>query len=109
MDIDDLPGALATVAAVLRPGGWFVASVVHPCFPGNDAGRSSWPPNGGYDAEGWWTSADHNTEGVRVRVGSTHRRLSTLLNGLLEAGLWPERFVEPSAPIPTYLLWRCRK
>ena len=36
MDIDDLPGALSTVTTVLRPGGWFVASIVHPCFPGSE-------------------------------------------------------------------------
>ena len=35
MDIDDLTGTLSTVTAVLRPGGWFAASIVHPCFPGN--------------------------------------------------------------------------
>ena len=45
MDIDDLAGALSTVTAVLRPGGWFAASVVHPCFPGNERGCSSWPPD----------------------------------------------------------------
>src|SRR5579863_2157459 len=54
MDIDDLAGALATVAAVLRPGGWFVASIVHPCLPGSERGLSSWPPERGYDCEGWW-------------------------------------------------------
>ncbi len=108
MDIDDLAGTLATIAAVLRPGGWFVASVVHPCFPGNDIGRSSWPPEG-YEAEGWWTSPDHNAGGVRIRVGATHRKLSTILNGLLGADLEPDRFLEPPAPVPTYLLWRCRR
>jgi len=82
MDIDDLAGALATVAAVLRPGGWFVASVMHPCFPGNGRGQSSWPPGGGYEREGWWTSPGHNPEGVRIRVGATHRKLSTILNAL---------------------------
>lgn len=108
MDIDDLAGTLSTVAAVLRPGGWFVASIVHPCFPGNDRGRSSWPDDG-YDREGWWTSPDHNPEGVRIRVGATHRKLSTVLNGLLDAGLVAERFAEPPAPVPTFLLWRCRR
>ncbi len=44
MDIDDLAGTLSAVATVLRPGGWFAASIVHPCFPGNERGRSSWPP-----------------------------------------------------------------
>ena len=109
MDIDDLAGALATVAAVLRPGGWFVASIVHPCFPGNGRGQSSWPPEEGYDREGWWTSPGHNPDGARIRVGATHRKLSTVLNALRDAGLDAERFAEPSAPVPTYLLWRCRR
>ena len=109
MDIDDLAGALATVAAVLRPGGWFVASIVHPCFPGNGRGQSSWPPGGGYEREGWWTSPGHNPEGVRIRVGATHRKLSTVLNALRDAGLEAERFAEPPAAVPTYLLWRCRR
>ena len=109
MDIDDLTGTLSAVAALLRPGGWFVASILHPCFPGNEQGRSSWPPGQGYDAEGWWTSPDHNPDGVRTRVGATHRKLSKFLNALLDAGLIAERFVEPPAPVPTFLLWRCRR
>lgn len=109
MDIDDLAGTLSTVTAVLRPGGWFVASIVHPCFPGSERGQSSWPPGQGYESEGWWTSPDHNPDGVRTRVGATHRKLSTFLNALLDARLEAERFVEPPAPVPTYLLWRCRR
>ena len=109
MDIDDLAGALSTVTAVLRPGGWFVASIVHPCFPGSERGRPSWPPEGGYEREGWWISPDHHPGGVRTRVGATHRKLSTVLNALLDAGLEAERFAEPPAPVPTYLLWRCRR
>src|SRR5580658_6227509 len=87
MDIDDLSGTLSTVATVLCQGGWFVASIVHPCMPDNDKGLSSWPAEGGYGAEGWWTSPDHNPDGARIRVGATHRKLSTYLNGLLDAGL----------------------
>jgi SAM-dependent methyltransferase len=109
MDIDDLAGTLSTVTMVLRPGGWFVASVVHPCFPGSERGQSSWPPGQGYESEVWWTWPDHDPEGVRIRVGATHRKLSTVLNALLDAGLEAERFVEPPAPVPTYLLWRCRR
>jgi SAM-dependent methyltransferase len=109
MDIDELAGTLSTVTAVLRPGGWFVASIVHPCFPGNDQGRSSWPPAEGYEREGWWTSPEHNPGGARVRVGATHRKLSTVLNALLDAGLEAERFAEPPAPVPTFLLWRCHR
>jgi ubiquinone/menaquinone biosynthesis C-methylase UbiE len=33
-DIDDLEGALATVARILRARGRFVFSILHPCFPG---------------------------------------------------------------------------
>jgi SAM-dependent methyltransferase len=109
MDIDDLAGTLSAVAATLRPGGWFVASIVHPCFPGNEKGCSTWPPGQGYEAEGWWTSPEHNPDGVRIRVGATHRKLSTILNTLLDAGLEAEHFAEPPAPVPTYLLWRCRR
>jgi SAM-dependent methyltransferase len=109
MDIDDLESALATVAAVLRPGGWFVASIVHPCLPGTAGGQSSWPPERGYAAEGRWTSPDHSPDGARVRVGATHRKLSTYLNALRDAGLEAEHFAEPPAPVPTYLLWRCRR
>jgi SAM-dependent methyltransferase len=106
---DDLAGTLSSVATVLRPGGWFAASIVHPCFPGNERGRSSWPPGDGYESEGWWTSSEHNPDGARIRVGATHRKLSTVLNALLDAGLAAERFVEPPAPVPTFLLWRCRR
>jgi SAM-dependent methyltransferase len=110
MDIDDLTGVLSAVTAVLRPGGWFVASIVHPCHPGSERGASSWPPGQGYEREGWWLAPeDHNPEGVRIRVGATHRKLSAYLNALLDAGLEAECFVEPPAPVPTYLLWRCRR
>lgn len=109
MDIDDLAATLSTVTTVLRHGGWLVASIVHPCFPGNDRGQSAWPPDEGYEREGWWSSPDHNPEGVRIRVGATHRKLSTFLNALLDAGLEAERFIEPPAPVPMFLLWRCRR
>jgi 2-polyprenyl-3-methyl-5-hydroxy-6-metoxy-1,4-benzoquinol methylase len=109
MDIDDLPGTLAAVAGTVRPGGWFVASLVHPCFPGNEEGLSSWPPDRSYFAEGWWTSTAHNPVGVRIRVGSSHRTLSSYLNALVDAGFSLEHVVEPPAPVPTFLLLRCRR
>ena len=42
-------------------------------------------------------------------MGATHRKLSTYLNTLLEAGLEAVHFAEPPAVTPTYLLWRCRR
>jgi 2-polyprenyl-3-methyl-5-hydroxy-6-metoxy-1,4-benzoquinol methylase len=109
MDIDDLGGTITAVADTVRPGGWFVLSMVHPCFPGNDAGLSSWPPDATYFHEGRWTSTDHNPDGVRLRVGSSHRTLSTYLNTLIEAGFVIERLVEPRAEVPMFLLIACRR
>jgi len=69
MDIDDLAGALSTVTTVLRKGGWFVASIVHPSLPDRENGLSRWPPGAGYDSEGRWISPGHSPDGARIRVG----------------------------------------
>jgi 2-polyprenyl-3-methyl-5-hydroxy-6-metoxy-1,4-benzoquinol methylase len=110
MDIDDLDGVLATAARVLRPGGWFSFSLLHPCFPGLRNGTSeqlsSWPPDRGYAAEGWWTT---DGDGVRGRVGANHRMLSTYLNATLRAGFELEEFAEPAAQVPRFLIVRCRR
>jgi SAM-dependent methyltransferase len=109
MDIAALDDALAAVARVLVPGGWFVTSLVHPCLPGSERGLSSWPPDRGYAAEGWWSSRDHNPDGARVRIGAHHRTLATYLNALTGAGLAVERAVEPPADVPTLLVLACRR
>ncbi len=110
MDIDDLGAALATVAAVLVPGGWFTFSILHPCFPGGTdgsfSGLPSWPPEHGYAYEGWWNTGG---DGVRGRVGGNHRMLSTYLNGVLRAGLVPDRFAERGTVAPGILIVRCRR
>ena len=118
-DIDDLPGALATVSRVLDAGGPFVFSILHPCFPGwDDDAPSSWPAEGGYHAEGWWQAA--NT-GFRGRVGANHRTLSTYVNQLVAHGLRVDAMVEPwpgagwearkpgAAPVPVHLVVRSVK
>ena len=109
MDIADLDAALRAIATVLRPGGWFAASLVHPCFPGGGIGLPSWPPDGGYSREGFWRSPDHNPEGIRVRIGSHHRTLSTYLNTLVCVGLQIEAIAEPPEPLPQYLAIACRR
>lgn len=116
-DIDDLEGLIANVARWLRPGGWFVFSLLHPCFPGWDSDApSSWPPDHGYYHEGWWLAT--NT-GFRGRVGATHRMISTYLNSLTAHGLVLDRVTEPgpsrdmaqrrppgAVPVPFYLIAR---
>lgn len=118
-DVDDLAGLLGNVARALRPGGWFVFSLLHPCFPGWDPdGPSSWHPERGYYREGWWLAS--NT-GYRGQVGASHRMLSTYLNALTSHGFTLERAAEPdpgpewqrrlpgAAPVPVYLAARCRR
>lgn len=118
-DIDDLRGTLATVSRVLRRGGWFAFSIVHPCFPGwGTESPSSWPPGSGYYAEGWWLA---DNPGFRGKIGSSHRTLSTYLNQLIEHGLEIEQVTEPEPgadwlaekspgeSVPVYLLIVCRR
>lgn len=121
-DIDDLDGAIATVARVLRPGGFFVCSLLHPCFPGwaSKQAPASWPPGRGYYDEGWWRS-DGPAHGLRPKVGANHRMLSTYLNTLARHSLLVEAVAEPlpepewldDAPsmgaVPVYLAIRCRR
>jgi SAM-dependent methyltransferase len=110
MDIDDLDGAVTSAVTVLKPGGWFSASVLHPCFPGGSGDPpvlSSWPPDLGYTAEVRW-----NTGGVGVRghAGVNHRMLSTYINTFVRAGLAIEQLAEPeSSSIPRYLAILCRR
>jgi SAM-dependent methyltransferase len=118
-DVDDLDGLLASVARLLPAGGWFVFSLLHPCFPGwgSDA-PSSWHPHRGYYREGWWLAS---TPGFRGHVGASHRMLSTYLNALTGHGFTLEHTAEPdpgpewqrrlpgAAPVPVYLAARCRR
>jgi hypothetical protein len=110
MDIDDLTGALSTVATVLVTGGWFSFSVFHPCYPGGPegswSGLPSWPPDGGYADEGWWSTAG---EGIRGRAGSNHRMLSTYLNAVLQAGFALEEVAERGSSVPVAFMARCRR
>lgn len=102
MDIPDLAATARNVQRILRPEGWLVASVTHPCFQA--------PPNRSYHEEGFWRS--DNPRGVRGQVGAHHRMLSTYINTLWQAGLLLERMAEPRLPerdVPPVLVMRYRK
>jgi 2-polyprenyl-3-methyl-5-hydroxy-6-metoxy-1,4-benzoquinol methylase len=99
-DIDDLDGALAAVSHALRPGGRFVFSIPHPCFPGGKGISGSWPPTGRYYDEGHWTAQDALST-LRRQVGANHRTLSTYLNTLRTHGLWLDQIAEP-LPAPDW-------
>jgi len=105
MDIDDLDATVGTIGTVLRPGGWFNISLLHPCFPGEAKSDGdalpSWPPQRGYGAEGWWTT---ESTGVRGHVGANHRQLSTYLNAILATGLEFTGFIEPDPALPRILV-----
>jgi SAM-dependent methyltransferase len=119
-DIDDLDGAVAAVSAALRPSGWFVSSILHPCFPGVPGVSASWPPAAGYHDEGFWT-ADADLSPLRRQVGANHRMVSTYLNTLRRHGLWLDQMSEPAPAeqwsrrrpgadrVPVYLAARCLK
>lgn len=100
MDIPDLEASLAEVHRVLRPRGWFVFVIGHPCFLVPDAAsdpRADGRPAvsvTGYFREGFWRSSNPN--GVR-RVGNYHRTLSTYLNALVHCGFLLDEVREPVA------------
>jgi 2-polyprenyl-3-methyl-5-hydroxy-6-metoxy-1,4-benzoquinol methylase len=117
-DIDDLDGALRTVRRACKPGGFFVMSLLHPCFPGwTENVSGSWPPGGGYFAEGWWRPQAARSR-LRRQVGANHRMISTYLNALTGHDLVVSAVREPPAPagwlaerpdmdaVPTFLVVR---
>jgi 2-polyprenyl-3-methyl-5-hydroxy-6-metoxy-1,4-benzoquinol methylase len=124
MDIADLVPTIRSVARILRPGGWFDFSILHPCYNTARSGEIVTPEGAGrfvraYFAEGWWRS-DSRT-GPPGKVGAYHRTLSTYLNTLIDAGLALERVREVQATgelaanwpgwaeVPAVLVARCRK
>jgi len=96
-DIDDVDGAVAAVSAALRPRGCFVFSILHPCFAGGRDVSGSWPTEGSYYDEGYWTAQDALST-LRQQVGANHRMLSTYLSTLRRHNLWLDQIAEPLPP-----------
>lgn len=106
MNMDDLPRVVAEVARVLRPGGLFCFSIIHPINSWGDAG-------GGY-FQTMRYSEELQRNGVRMTVHDTHRPLTDYFDALSGVGLLVERVVEPIpddayvTAVPEVQRWRER-
>jgi SAM-dependent methyltransferase len=106
-DVDDYAAVVREISRVLAPGGRFVHVGIHPCFTGAFADRTD-PGRIVVDAgyhrterrfQGW------SPQGVRARVGATHRPLPALLHTAIDAGLAVVGVAEsgPDAGVPDVL------
>jgi 2-polyprenyl-3-methyl-5-hydroxy-6-metoxy-1,4-benzoquinol methylase len=126
--VSDYAGLVGRIAQWLVPGGALVFSTEHPIYTARSTDEG-WVA----DAQGnhiAWALDHYAEEGLRERhwfvpgVRRYHRTLSTLLNGLIDAGLVIERVMESAPSIawlhehpqdaeesrrPMFLLVRARK
>jgi ubiquinone/menaquinone biosynthesis C-methylase UbiE len=110
-DIPAYPTVLREVERVLTPGGVFAHIGVHPCFCGGFADHTQ--PDAvlirpGY-LDTYWTKESWTTQGIRDKVGASHRPLPDLLHAFLTAGLTLEHFTEGGTPTPIMLAIKARK
>ncbi|TWD84243.1 ubiquinone/menaquinone biosynthesis C-methylase UbiE [Kribbella amoyensis] len=108
MDIPELDATLRSMARVVRPDGWFVVSITHPCFKTPATGeitdhvdKSIRRTVGRYFVEGYWDGPGRHRDALPV--GAYHRTLSTYVNALADAGLVIDRMLEPKLDTP---IWR---
>lgn len=119
MDIPDLGATISSVRRILRPGGWFVFSTLHPCFnapissehEGTDGRAHRLVTD--YFTEGHWQSDQRL--GPPGKVGAYHRTLTTYVNTLLNNRFRIEQVDEVPGrvgcwlEVPAVLVVRCRK
>jgi SAM-dependent methyltransferase len=104
--VADYPQAVAHIFEWLRAGGSFVFSVEHPVMTAQVAGQGWAVDHVGRRL--FWALDDYADEGERRGrwfvdgVLKYHRRTSTMVNGLLDAGFVLSRLDEPE-PIPEAL------
>lgn len=104
MDIPDHKAMFTAVHRILKPGGLFVFSLLHPCFEtpfklpdepptiDDEAGNPVAYVIRRYGTEGHWQSGG---DGVRGHMGAHHRMLSTYLNDMIRAGFRIDKIDEP--------------
>lgn len=126
--VEDYAGLVSRIAQWLAPGGVLVYSTEHPIYTGRLPGDGWVLDDAGRRIR--WGLDRYADEGPREEnwfvpgVQKVHRMLSTLINGLLDAGLVVERVLEPvpseqwlqdhpqeldERRRPTFLLIRARK
>ncbi|MCL5105291.1 MAG: class I SAM-dependent methyltransferase [Armatimonadetes bacterium] len=97
----DLAGTVAELARLVKLGGRFIFSVLHPCFCMPDAcwvkdedGKMLYKTVDDYFIEGWWPSE----LAASIRSGQKkikHRTLSRYINALGARGFTVRRIIEP--------------
>ena len=122
MDIPDLDRAVQSVARVLRPDGWFVFVITHPCFKAPATGDLVDHVNGSvrrtvgrYFDEGYWDGPGLHS--ATLPVGAYHRMVSTHVAALARAGLVIDELREPQQfdrqpvwqEVPQLLYVRCHR
>jgi SAM-dependent methyltransferase len=110
-DMPAYPSVLREVSRVLAPEGRFVHIGVHPCFCGGFADhtdRDAVLIRPGY-LDTYTTTRSWTDQGIRDKVGATHRPLPDLLHAFLDAGLTLDGFTEGGPPTPTMFAIQARK
>jgi SAM-dependent methyltransferase len=98
--VDDYVGLMRRIAGWLTPGGTLVYSIEHPIYTGRVPAGDGWMADGAGQRAAWGLDR-YADEGAREEtwfvagVRKVHRTFSTLVNGVLDAGLMLERVVEP--------------
>ncbi|MEM7032787.1 MAG: class I SAM-dependent methyltransferase, partial [Chloroflexota bacterium] len=114
MDIPDIGLVYQAVNKILRDGGIFIFSVLHPCFEtpftvpetiteADETGNFVACRVMHYTQEGHWNSGG---TGMRGTVGAHHRTLSSYINHLLKNGFQLKDLAEPTLPPDTYQTFR---
>lgn len=98
--VDDYPGLMRRIAGWLTYGGTLVYSTEHPIYTGRVPGADGWTVDSAGRRTAWGVDR-YADEGAREEtwfvagVRKVHRTFSTLVNGVLDAGLMLERVLEP--------------